>query len=170
MTTGKKTNFTAVILIVVIALATSFIMISCGNDTSKAEAEDTAKVKSTAVETSESGETKSDGKKSTTAAAKSTTKATEAAKVCYISIDGYCSGKSITLQGGDTAYSILRRACDNVEGSGSYVSAINGLREGDKGSQSGWMYSVNGYTPNVSCGSYGVGEGDSISWYYVTSY
>lgn len=105
--------------------------------------------------------------KTTTAAP--TTKATQA-QVCYISIDGYCSGKAVSIQGGDTAYSILKRSGASVSGSSSYVKGINGLYEFDKGPQSGWMYSVNGYTPNVGAGSYSVKAGDSIKWYYVTSY
>lgn len=197
MNTGKKYNLPAVILIIVIALATSFIMISCGAEgayQSKSGADQAAE-ENTIIETNEEGETivykvdengetkvikstekssnkadKTTGKNEEKQTTKSTTKATEAAKVCYISIDGYCSGKSITLQGGDTVYSILKRSGATVSGSGSYIKGINGRFEFDEGPQSGWMYSVNGYTPNVSCGSYGIGEGDSISWYYVTSY
>ena len=105
-----------------------------------------------------------------TAADKTTTAATQAQQVCYISIDGYCSGKAISIKGGDTAYSILTRSGARVSGSGSYVKGINGLYEFDKGPQSGWKYSVNGYTPNVGAGSYSVKAGDNISWYYVTSY
>lgn len=99
-----------------------------------------------------------------------TQKTTEAQSVCYISIDGYCSGKSITVQSGDSVYSILKRSGASVSGSSSYVKGINGLYEFDKGPQSGWKYSVNGSTPSVGCGSYKVKAGDNIRWYYVTSY
>lgn len=120
-----------------------------------------------------SGESSAKATKATQSTTKATTAATTAAtqaQVCYISIDGYCSGKAISIQGGDTAYSILKRSGASVSGSSSYVKGINGLFEFDKGPQSGWKYSVNGYTPNVGAGSYGVSAGDSISWYYVTSY
>ena len=119
---------------------------------------------------SEAGAKSTERTEAKSTAAKATTTATQARQVCYISIDGYCSGKAVALQGGDTAYSILTRSGASVSGSGSYVKGINGLFEFDKGPQSGWKYSVNGYTPNVGAGSYGVGAGDSISWYYVTSY
>lgn len=105
-----------------------------------------------------------------TSTAKPTQKPTEAQSVCYISIDGYCSGKSITVQSGDSVYSILKRSGASVSGSSSYVKGINGLYEFDKGPQSGWKYSVNGSTPGVGCGSYKVKAGDNIRWYYVTSY
>ena len=35
------------------------------------------------------------------------------------------------------------------------------------GGKSGWMYSVNGSAPNVSCGKYVLKDGDTVSWYYV---
>lgn len=93
---------------------------------------------------------------------------TQARSVCYISIDGYCSGKSVEVRSGDTVYSILCRSGASVSGSSSYVKGINGLYEFDEGPQSGWKYSVNGVTPGVGCGSYSVKAGDSIRWYYVT--
>lgn len=101
-------------------------------------------------------------------AAAQTTQATQAKSVCYISIDGYCSGKSIEVRSGDTVYSILCRSGASVYGSSSYVKGINDLFEFDKGPQSGWKYSVNGVTPGVGCGSYSVKAGDNIRWYYVT--
>ena len=54
-----------------------------------------------------------------------------------------------------------------VEGSAYYVSAINGLREKAHGVTSGWMYSVNGAVPMISCGDYYLSSGDSVYWYYV---
>lgn len=135
----------------------------------------TAKDTSKQVKSADSNKAKSTTKAAAATTAKSTvaevtTAATQAQQVCYISIDGYCSGKAISIQGGDTAYSILTRSGARVSGSGSYVKGINGLFEFDKGPQSGWKYSVNGYTPNVGAGSYSVKVGDNISWYYVTGY
>lgn len=101
-------------------------------------------------------------------AAAQTTQTTQAKSVCYISIDGYCSSKSIEVRSGDTVYSILCRSGASVSGSSSYVKGINGLFEFYKGPQSGWKYSVNGVTPGVGCGSYSVKAGDNIRWYYVT--
>lgn len=91
-------------------------------------------------------------------------------QVCYITIEGYCSGKEISLQGGDTAYSILHRSGADVSGSGSYIKGINGKFEFDEGPTSGWVYSVNGTRPTVGCGSYSVKTGDVINWYYVTKF
>ena len=40
----------------------------------------------------------------------------------------------------------------------------------DCGSKSGWMYSVNGMTPNVGASNYQVSNGDVIVFYYVCEY
>lgn len=58
----------------------------------------------------------------------------------------------------------------NAHGSsfGTYVAAIGGLAEKEHGGTSGWMYSVNGATPDKACSNYVLSNGDSVVWYYVT--
>lgn len=58
----------------------------------------------------------------------------------------------------------------NAHGSsyGTYVAAIGGLAEKEHGGTSGWMYSVNGVTPNTACSNYVLSNGDRVVWYYVT--
>nr|WP_239530230.1 DUF4430 domain-containing protein [Sporolactobacillus spathodeae] len=51
-------------------------------------------------------------------------------------------------------------------GSAVYVKSINGQSAGDKSAQSGWMYTVNGKTPNVSAGIYELHSGDTLVWTY----
>ena len=51
---------------------------------------------------------------------------------------------------------------------GTYVAAIGGLAEKEHGGTSGWMYSVNGKTPNTACSNYILKNGDTVVWYYVT--
>lgn len=51
---------------------------------------------------------------------------------------------------------------------GTYVAAIGGLAEKEHGGTSGWMYSVNGVTPNTACSNYVLSNGDNVVWYYVT--
>lgn len=51
---------------------------------------------------------------------------------------------------------------------GTYVAAIGGLAEKEHGGTSGWMYSVNGVTPNTACSNYVLKNGDNVVWYYVT--
>ena len=72
----------------------------------------------------------------------------------------------------DTAYTVLKRLFgDKVIASGKndnlYVSSINGLGEMDKGPQSGWIYSVNRVTPEVSAGSYKLSPDDELIWHYT---
>ena len=51
----------------------------------------------------------------------------------------------------------------------SYIQAIGGLAEKDCGGSSGWMYRVNGETPNKGASKYTLSDGDRIEWYYVTN-
>lgn len=86
--------------------------------------------------------------------------------------DGRVSGSAHpTFKKGATAYDALCATGLSVSTKSSqygiYVSAIGGLAEFEYGGKSGWMYSVNGSAPNVSCGKYVLKDGDSISWYYV---
>lgn len=47
-----------------------------------------------------------------------------------------------------------------------YIQGINNLYEFDCGELSGWIYRVNGETPNVGCSQYELKNGDKIEWIY----
>ncbi|GAA0136356.1 hypothetical protein YSY43_31970 [Paenibacillus sp. YSY-4.3] len=87
------------------------------------------------------------------------------------------SSMAVTLQDGDTAFTVLKRVLQgrgismNYIGSDAtlYVQAINGLGEFDKGPLSGWMYQVNGVFPNYSAGLYTLQNGDVLRWRYTTN-
>ena len=82
------------------------------------------------------------------------------------------SGGTFTFNKGATAYDALCALglSVNAHGSsyGTYVAAIGGLAEKEHGGTSGWMYSVNGVTPNTACSNYVLKNGDNVVWYYVT--
>ena len=82
------------------------------------------------------------------------------------------SSGTFTFNKGATAYDALCALglSVNAHGSsyGTYVAAIGGLAEKEHGGTSGWMYSVNGVTPNTACSNYVLSNGDSVVWYYVT--
>ena len=82
------------------------------------------------------------------------------------------SGGTFTFNKGATAYDALCALglSVNAHGSsyGTYVAAIGGLAEKEHGGTSGWMYSVNGVTPNTACSNYVLSNGDNVVWYYVT--
>ncbi len=101
-------------------------------------------------------------------------------KAPYVPGDGWILGsKTIEFTPGETVYDILVRACSqygiHMESSytpayGSYyIEGINQLYEFDCGSNSGWMYRVNGWYPNYGCSSYEVEDGDKIEWKYTCS-
>lgn len=107
----------------------------------------------------------------TTSSATSNT-VTVSVSVSSSAADGRVSGSAHpTFKKGATAYDALCATGLSVSTKSSqyglYVSAIGGLAEFEYGVKSGWMYSVNGSAPNVSCGKYVLKDGDSVSWYYV---
>lgn len=107
---------------------------------------------------------------STSSAASSTV--TVSVSVSSSAADGRVSGSAHpTFKKGATAYDALCATGLSVSTKSSqyglYVSAIGGLAEFEYGGKSGWMYSVNGSAPNVSCGKYVLKDGDTVSWYYV---
>ncbi len=93
-----------------------------------------------------------------------------------ITVDGSPAGAgsssaTLSLPAGATVYDALA-SCGvsfnaSVTGYGMYVSSIGGLAEKDHGGMSGWMYSVDGVTPNVACSSYTLSGGESIYWWYA---
>ncbi|MFD3449821.1 DUF4430 domain-containing protein [Microbacteriaceae bacterium 4G12] len=79
--------------------------------------------------------------------------------------------KEVTLEQGETAYTLLKKELgDKVTTSGSgdwvYVSGIAGLKEKDRGEKSGWLYEVNGKSPDVGANSYKVKPGDVVAYRY----
>lgn|GEM_PF-1704813 len=52
---------------------------------------------------------------------------------------------------------------------GVYVEGINGLKEFDRGEESGWMYRVNGVFPNFSADKYILKSNDVVEWLYTES-
>ena len=97
----------------------------------------------------------------------------------YVPADGYIiTGYKYTAKAGFTAFDVLKKACEDngikltAKSSmyGTYVSGINNIDEFDCGSQSGWMYSINGNRPNVSASSRKINDGDEITFEYVCEY
>lgn len=97
----------------------------------------------------------------------------------YVPANGYIiKGYTYTAKAGFTAYDALKKACEDngikltAKSSmyGTYVSGINNIDEFDCGSQSGWMYSINGNRPNVSASSQKINDGDEITFEYVCEY
>ena len=82
------------------------------------------------------------------------------------------SGGTFTFNEGATVYDALCALGLSVNAHdssyGTYVAAIGGLAEKEHGGTSGWMYSVNGVTPNTACSNYVLSNGDRVVWYYVT--
>lgn len=98
----------------------------------------------------------------------------------YIPKSGYLLKKtSMVVEEGASAYDCLEKACKKngiaLDAdytpiySGYYVKGIGYLYEKMAGKMSGWLYQVNGTTPNVGASGYKLKEGDVIKWIYTCS-
>lgn len=110
-------------------------------------------------------------------------------KEMFVPADGIILEKAtLKLEKGSTAFDALKSACkgNSCESdcrycrsgiqleyqytpayNNYYVEGIHQIYEKDCGTQSGWMYRVNGNFPNVGCSSYTVNDGDIIEWLYT---
>lgn len=75
--------------------------------------------------------------------------------------------RSLVLPQGASAYDALVAAGVAIGGNSTYVSSINGLAEKQGGPLSGWMYSVDGVFPQVSCGAFALEDGAVLVWAYT---
>ena len=102
----------------------------------------------------------------------------ETAKQEFVPADGVIlAAVKVPFAEGETAFDTLVRACDaydiQLEYSWTplydsyYVEGINHLYEFDCGSESGWMYKVNGWFPNYGASSYPLQDGDAMVWCYT---
>ena len=104
----------------------------------------------------------------------------DALKDGYIPEDGVILEEtSFPLHEGDTVFDILLRAVQQegiqMEYQGMdanafgtvYIEGINYLYEFSCGPLSGWMYTVNGETPDYGCSVYEPEDGDVIEWLYT---
>ena len=92
--------------------------------------------------------------------------------------DGWIlSPVTVNYEDGDSVFDVLKRECKahgiHMEFSTApiyntaYIEGIGNLFEFSAGSNSGWMYRVNGKFPNYGCSLYDVKSGDVIEWLYT---
>ena len=100
------------------------------------------------------------------------------AKTPYVPDDGVILREvTVEFEEGETVFDVLNRVCRQynipIEYSWTpmydsyYIEGINNLYEFDCGSESGWMYKVNGWFPNYGCSSYYLTGGEKIVWCYT---
>lgn len=100
------------------------------------------------------------------------------AKAPYVPDNGVILREvTVEFEEGETVFEVLNRVCKQyniqIEYSWTpmydsyYIEGINNLYEFDCGSESGWMYKVNGWFPNYGCSSYYLTGGETIVWCYT---
>ena len=78
---------------------------------------------------------------------------------------------TLTINTGETAYSILRRTGLTVSSRdmaiGMYVYSIAGIAEFSGGAGSGWVFRVNGEFPGGAADSISLSAGDTVEWLFT---
>ena len=84
---------------------------------------------------------------------------------------------TVLINNSDTVFDVLKRVCKNKKihmeysnnpvYNSAYIEGIGNLYEFSAGSNSGWMYRVNGWFPNYGCSQYSLKDGDTIEWMYT---
>jgi len=78
---------------------------------------------------------------------------------------------NIKLKDRESVLNFTERILDenniSYENRNGYIAGIDGQNEFDKGSGSGWMFSVNGVFPNIGAGKVILKDGDSVRWLYT---
>lgn len=85
--------------------------------------------------------------------------------------------KKVKFSQGESVFDVLQRICQDegihMEASwtpiynSAYIEGINNLYEFDCGSESGWMYRVNGWYPNYGSSRYQLQDGDAVEWRFT---
>lgn len=99
-------------------------------------------------------------------------------KRAWVPEDGVIlSERTLALEAGDTAFDVLRRACEAADialefsftplYNSYYVEGIGNLYEFDCGEQSGWVYAVNGEYANYASSAHPLADGDTVVWRYT---
>lgn len=86
------------------------------------------------------------------------------------------SQSDVTFEEGESAFDLLKRVCQDegvhlefsiTPGYGSaYIEGIGNLYEFDCGERSGWLYQVNGQTPDRACSEYLLQADDKVEFLY----
>lgn len=82
---------------------------------------------------------------------------------------------SVSVEKGQSVYEGLQKFANtngfsitvNSPGKYAYITSIAGLYEKQHGANSGWLYQVNGVTPNLGSGHVKINQDDQIIWYYT---
>lgn len=87
------------------------------------------------------------------------------------------SDNSLVIEDGKTSVLDALKMLLDAEGisyvikQNGYISEIDGLGEFDLGSNSGWLYSVNGIPPStISAKDYKLQDGDAVLWYFTLDF
>lgn len=89
---------------------------------------------------------------------------------------GTIYNEKVPFNEGENAFNLLKLVlnANNIpleyEEEWQYVTGINGLKQTDKGPNSGWMYKINNKSPDVGAGDLILKDNDHVLFYYTLDY
>ena len=118
---------------------------------------------------------------STAASSASASSAAAANEVTFVlKVDATDAGKGMLYDGGGTVekgVTVYEALVDTgldlsvISSSGStYVDGIGGVVASETGSNAGWLFTVNGESPNVGADGVTIADGDEIVWTFTSDY
>ena len=162
---NKNTKLLSII-VAAFAFALMFALAGCGSQASSSAAASSASASASAASASAS------------ASAASATAADEVAFTMTIDASDADKGvlyeASSTAKKGTTVYEALIDTgldLSVITSSGStYVDGIGDVVASEVGSNAGWMFTVNGESPNVGADAFEITEGDQIEWTFTSDF
>ena len=104
----------------------------------------------------------------------------DVSKISVLPSDGWIlEPDDYEIQEGESAYDLLKRILKDedipMEGvassyGGYYIEGIDNIYQKDAGGYSGWLYMVNGESPQVGADSYQLKPGDEVCFYYQCTF
>lgn len=90
-------------------------------------------------------------------------------------LEKWITQENITVRKGSTVLTVVEKALAAAgmtysNPSGNYIESINGLKAGDNGTLSGWLYTLNGKYPNLGASEQSIANGDVIVLHYTDDY
>lgn len=161
------------------AFALVFALAGCGQQASSSAA--SASSASASASAASASAASTSAATSTAASSASASSSAAADAVTFVlKVDATDAGKGMLYDGGGTVekgVTVYEALVDTgldlsvISSSGStYVDGIGGVVASETGSNAGWLFTVNGESPNVGADGVTIADGDEIVWTFTSDY
>lgn len=161
------------------AFALVFALAGCGQQASSSAASASSASASASAASASAASTSAAASTAASSASASSSAAADAVTF-VLKVDATDAGKGMLYDGGGTVekgVTVYEALVDTgldlsvISSSGStYVDGIGGVVASETGSNAGWLFTVNGESPNVGADGVTIADGDEIVWTFTSDY